>query len=494
MLLLFAPRGFRLSPFSVPVRGRGPLLLGLLIALLCLPARGQRMVFAHYMLTNQDYQGDTSQEAKIAAYEREILQARALGIDGFALNAGGWLRQPYYIEYAAQMFEAAARLDDGFKLMFSADMCCGNNAADVEDMMRRFAGNPRYARVYFRWHGKFVLTTFAGGQLGVAFWRQVRTDLATGAHPSTSVEPRVLPAAAGEPSNAPIRIFLVPAFFWGGELPSRAAIQRGFDKWKSAIDGSFYWGIAGVPGSGGPLDQLPSSDAYASILRRAHKLYMAPVTLQFWGSNANRYYEYSGAAGMRRMWMDMIQRSHPEWVEIVTWNDFIEGTYISPINDPDRYPNANYLTESGIPQGTLHYFHSHAAAGDLMRFFIQWYKTGHEPAIANDAVYWFYRTQSYHYNAGIPPVKHRYGPVADDIYITANLTAPARLVVRCGARQSAVNLPAGSSDAAVPFVPGAAPEFTLMRHGRVIAKGTGLDRIQTAPRWNNYYDSTGSME
>jgi hypothetical protein len=32
---------------------------------------GRKMVFAHYMVTNQDYQGDTdpTREAKIAAYE-----------------------------------------------------------------------------------------------------------------------------------------------------------------------------------------------------------------------------------------------------------------------------------------------------------------------------------------------------------------------------------------------------------------------------------------
>jgi glucan endo-1,3-alpha-glucosidase len=456
-------------------------------------AHAQRKVFAHYMLTNQDYQGDTNAEAKIAAYEREIRQAQALGIDGFVLNAGGWLRQPYYIEYAAQMFEAAARLHDGFKLMFSADMCCGNSAADVEDMMRRFAGNPRYALVYFRWHGRFVLTTFSGDNEGVAFWRQIRADLATGAHPSTSIEPRVLPQASAAPSNAPLPIFLVPAFFWGGELPDRGAVQRGFSQWKSVIDGSFYWGIAGVPGSNGSLDQLRASEAYASVLHAAHMLYMAPVALQFWGANANRYYEYSGAAGMRRMWMDAIRRTHPDWVEIITWNDFIEGTYISPIDDPNRYPGANYLTESGVPLGALHYFHSHAAAADLMRFYIRWYKTGREPAITHDRVYWFYRTQSWRYNAGVPPVERKYGPVADEIYVTANLTAPARLTVRCGAHTSMVALPAGSSDAAVPFMPGATPEFTLLRHGRKIASAEGLDRIQTTPRWNDYYDSTGEM-
>jgi len=25
------------------------------------------------------------------------------------------------------------------------------------------------------------------------------------------------------------------------------------------------------------------------------------------------------------MWMNAIQKTHPEWVEIITWNDFIEG-------------------------------------------------------------------------------------------------------------------------------------------------------------------------
>jgi hypothetical protein len=469
------------------------LAIALLLAAASPAYCAKRMVFAHYMLANQDYQGDSSQKAKIASYEREILQARALGIDGFALNAGGWLHQPWYIEYAAQMFEAAARLDDGFKLMFSADMCCGNSAADVVDMMRRFAGNPRYARVYFRCHGEPVLTTFAGSSKGVAFWRQVRADLATGAHPSTSVEPRVLAQARAAPSNAPMRIFLVPAFFWGGERPGRAAVQRGFGEWRSVIDGAFYWGIAGVPGSGGPLDQLRSSQAYASVLHAGRRLYMAPVTLQFWGANANRYYEYSGAEGMRRMWMDAIEKTHPGWVEIITWNDFIEGTYISPIDDPNRYPNANYLTQSGIPLGTPHYFHSHQAAGDLMRFFIEWYKTGHKPPITHDTVYWFYRTQTFHHDAGAPPVAHRYGPVADRIYITANLIAPARLVVRLGAHSWTVRFRAGSTDASVPFIPGVTPEFTLMRHGRVLVTDKGRDAIQEAPRWNDYYDSSGEM-
>jgi len=116
----------------------------------CTSASAQKMVFAHYMVTNQDYQSDdTSGSAKIAAYEKEIQQAQAIGIDGFALNAGGWSNQNYYVRYASEMFEAALQLNSGFKLMFSADMCCGNSMNDVEDMMRRFAGNSRYSNVYY---------------------------------------------------------------------------------------------------------------------------------------------------------------------------------------------------------------------------------------------------------------------------------------------------------------------------------------------------------
>ena len=133
----------------------------------------------------------------LAAYEREIQQAQAAGIDGFALNVGGWLNQTYYIVYSAQIFEAAVRLNSGFKLMFSADMCCGNGLNDVEDMVRRFANDPRYSQVYFKFNGKVVLTTFSGDNMGTSFWQQVRSDLATGSNPSTTSEPNALAEVSG---------------------------------------------------------------------------------------------------------------------------------------------------------------------------------------------------------------------------------------------------------------------------------------------------------
>ena len=472
-------------------------VLAAVFACLSTPALAQRMVFAHYMVTNQDYQGnsDPTQEAKITAYEREIQQAQAAGIDGFALNVGGWLNQNYYIIYSAQMFEAAARLNTGFKLMFSADMCCGNAMADVEDMVRRFANDARYSQVYFKYNGEFVLTTFSGDAMGTAFWSQVKSDLAGGSNPSTTTEPAALAEVAGAPSNAPVHVFLVPAFFWGGEIPTTAAVQQGFNQWSPVIDGSFYWGIAGVPGSGGSLDPVTSSESYASVVHGGGKLYMAPVCLQFWGANADRYFEYSGAAGMRKMWMDAINVTHPDWVEIITWNDFTEGSYVSPIDDPNKYQFANFLDTTGVPSTTLGYFHSHNGATALLPYFINWYKTGVQPTISNDAIYWFYRTQSQSSNPGVPTVSAatNYGPVADVVYVTVNLTAPGVLKVTSGSRVSTFNLPAGSSDVQAPFMAGSAPTFELDRGSSVsIAAVAGTDTIQAAPQFNDYYYSTGS--
>ena len=470
-------------------------MLGAARAAVPSPAQQNHMVFAHYMVTNQDYVADDghNQEAKIAAYQREMQQAQALGIDGFALNVGGWLRETYYIRYTAEIFEAALRLHSGFKLMFSADMCCGNGAPDVEDMMRRFAGNPRYRDIYFQHDGKSVLTTFAGDKLGTAGWQQIRRDLATGNNPSVSPEPTALREVAGSPSNAPLPIYFVPAFFWGGERPQESTVEAGVDQWRSTLDGAFYWGIAGVPGSGGDLDQLRSSKAYAAALHGAGKLYMAPICLQFWGANANRYYEYSGGAGMGAMWKQAIETTHPEWVEIITWNDFIEGTYVSPINDPNRYPRANFLTSTGVPAGTLGYFHDHGAADGLLRYYIRWYKTGVQPAIEHDQVYTFYRTQSKDANPGKPPVIHKYGPVADRIYVTALLRSPAILEVVSKTKLTELTLPAGLTETNALFEAGSKPAFRLRRGNRLMLSGEGPDQIQQSPEYNDFYYATAAL-
>ena len=241
-----------------------------------------------------------------------------------------------------------------------------------------------------------------------------------------------------------------------------------------------------MPGSGGSLDQIISSDAYASVVHGGGKLYMAPVCFQFWGANANRYFEYSGYSGLRKMWMDAINTSHPDLVEDITWNDFVEGSYVSPIDDPNKYPNANFLqfTNTG-------FYHTHTGATDLTPFFISWYKTGAMPAITKDTIYWAYRTHSMNVNPGNPSVGSKFGPVADSVYVTCKLQSAATLKVTFGTTVQTVNVNAGSSDVSVPFTAGFTPNFQLIRGSTTVINANGADQIQTNPSLNDYYYSTG---
>ena len=106
-----------------------------------------------------------------------------------------------------------------------------------------------------------------------------------------------------------------------------------------------------------------------------------------------------------------------------------------------------------------------------------------------------YRTQSMNSNPGVPTVTAatNYGPVADVIYVTANLAAPGTLKVTSGSQVSTFNLPAGSSDVQAPFMVGSTPVFELDRNGSAaIPAVSGTDAIQAAPQFNDYYYSTGS--
>ena len=493
--------------------------LGLLVAFIAIligalasapaSAQTQHYVFAHYMVTNQDYASTYTDPSavfpalgneKIAGYEKEILQAQAEGIDGFALNCGGWLNETgnnnYYIWYSEQIFQAAVNLNTGFKLFFSCDMCCGNGVNDAEDMVRRFANDPVWSKVYFNYNGKAVLSFFDGSQLGPSGMNQIRSDLANGTNP---IAP---PTGYAASSTAPINVFLVPSPFWGGEVPQLPAIQSEEATWGNSIDGNLYWGIAGVPGSGGTpdnpgLDTIIASENMASVVEGAGHLYMAPICFHFWGADAARYFDYSGYEGYRKYWMDAINVTHPQWVEIITWNDFMEGSYISPIDDPMNYPLATFLVGSNVATWRsttgppLLYWHSHYGVADLTAFYSQWYKTGVEPAINSDEIFWAYRSQPIATNVGTPTIGTVNGPFSDTIYVTCNLAAPATLTVNSAGTVSSVNVPAGSNDIEVPLSVGAAPTFTLTRNGQTITSNTGAAAVSSTPTFNNNSTTIG---
>jgi hypothetical protein len=112
-----------------------------------------KKVFAHYMVCCSTAGG----EATVNDFKQEIVEAKKRGLDGFALNCGGWEKGDYR-NRVIQMYEAARQLGNDFKLFISMDYCCGNGLQDTQDAIERFKNHPNQ----FRHNGKPVLSTFGG--------------------------------------------------------------------------------------------------------------------------------------------------------------------------------------------------------------------------------------------------------------------------------------------------------------------------------------------
>lgn len=174
-------------------------------------------------------------------------------------------------------------------------------------------------------------------------------------------------------------------------------------------------------------------------------------------------------------WRSIIQQQ-PDWVEIVTWNDFNES-YICPV------AASNSPGSGRSPQAVLPYLKSrpsHAGYLELSRYYIEWYKTG-KPPLLKDALFYFYRVHPKDAVAKKDrPVKSFHGPVQDVLYVTTMMTAPAELQVTSGGTKSTHLLKPGIQHLRIPFFCGP-QHFAVYRDGKVILSKDGepiTDRIE----------------
>jgi len=417
---------------------RAPILL-LLLPSVATAAPTRHSVFAHYMVCF------AAQGERVEDYKREIRQAQAAGIDGFALNCGAWHDEPHYPRRAKAIYEAAQELGTGFKLFFSADFAGshppGIFESYVRDMVQTYGRHPNQFRV----GGRTVLSTFAGEQ-GGDWKKDILAPLKAAGHD----------------------VFLVPFFYprpHVTELPDEATVREHYRKWADLVDGMFFFG-----GAGTAQELAASNAAYARVLREAGKVSMCSFSPMYWGGTQpdRRYYETCGGEGVELQWKSVI-REQPDWVEIVTWNDFAES-YVCPV--------AAHHPPQSVPPW-LKSKSSHAGYLELSRYYIEWFKTGRQPPL-KDSLFWFYRVHPKDAVAGDDrPVKALHGDVQDVLYLTAMTTAPAELRVTSGGTTSIHPLRTGIQHLRVPFHVGV-QRFAVYRGGKEIMAGEGdpiVDRI-----------------
>jgi len=421
---------------------------------------GKPLVFAHWILDMPYEDG----EDFFTTNKNDVRAAMELGIDGFALNA-------FSGEQAKNYFPAFIRAADAieaknFKFFLSADMSLGFTSQDIVEAIKLYGGNPHYLKI----DGKPLLSTYGGQSLGNQWWQDnVLLPLKDSGNPVTFV-----PHFDRNNPN------------W--DTPNDRNWRKVIESY-SSIDGLFNFGIAKsppFPSNDGNIGNhwwslLDGQESLARSLKLKGKLYIASYTPYYWAvcHSARQYTETQGGRGMDNAWDSIVTKQHPPIVEIVTWNDYSESTFIEPTRIP--------LTKTaGIPSLP------HLGHYELLKYYISWYKSGHKPTITKDSIFFFHRTHPNNAIAsdrasgcsmGAIPAHQKWGNVQDRIYITTALTAPANLIVRIGASEHKRDLPAGLTTIEVPFEPGK-PTYELWRAGTKELSFTGEQIVQKPEIYN----------
>jgi glucan endo-1,3-alpha-glucosidase len=176
---------------------------------------------------------------------------------------------------------------------------------------------------------------------------------------------------------------------------------------------------------------------------------MVPVTPYYLGRGGNnRVFENDGFAAMAAQWRAAIESKAP-WVQIVTWNDWTENSYVrpfaSPAISPEHWPSL--LAHDGFLEAS--------------RPYIAWFKTAREPAIKGTRVTLFFRPQT---SPGCGPggvggrdplaCPSGWQTLRDRLWVDVESAAPVRLRIANGGRDTTVTLPAGRQTHEVPISPG----------------------------------------
>jgi len=409
--------------------------------------------------TYGDFGANTN--ATIGGYKREIQEAQAAGIDGFALNMNDYNNpaQSFYNSRVAMIYEAAEQLGTGFKLFFSVDY---SGESNIVNMVETYAHRPNS----FTYNGKPVLSAYGWNDVPSAGW------------PGLDWTNAIL----GRLAKDGYQVFFVPFFFHDPvhEIPASADGLDVATKYTTIVNGLFCWTAAGLPN-----ELAPANSNYISAVRGAGKLVMAGITPHYWGSVqyslGRRYYETDGGEGLIMQWLSLIT-NQPDSVEICTWNDFNESTYISPVDNPEGYES----------QLQIPHRYSHKGYLELSKRYISWYKSGQQPAITNDSVYYFYRSHPKDLvasNTNDAPVGWREGDIADQIYVTTVLTSPAQVVITSGRTVTTNSVPAGISCFRTAFNPGS-QSFILSRSGAAVASVQGPDILSQIQNYD-FFPASG---
>ena len=340
--------------------------------------------------------------------EQDIRWAEAIGIDAFIFNvinidarSDFWLLLP-------KALAAAGRVGGAFRIIPNLDASILKNQ-DVDEVAAALISVGNHPMWFKARSGELVLGAFMAESWPVEKWRRLFAAL----------------------SQADMRVQFLPTFLNVREM-SKDHIELG-----ATIS---EWG-------GDYLAAVPAVQMLAAYVKAFGKRWCAPVWPQDVRPKEGVFTEAANSRLFRADWQSAID-SDADDVQIITWNDYSEGSEIRP--------------STGIQYSFY----------DLAAFYIAWFKTVRQPRIIRDVLYYFHRVEPFHGRRNSDRQKNDFtlvggGRKADEIELLAFLTKPGELEIELNGKITRTRAPDGVSALYAPLALGR-PTFRLMRDNQIV--------------------------
>jgi hypothetical protein len=380
-------------------------------------------------------QAPGSGDWKLANAMSEIRQAQNAGIDGWILNILNTSGTTW--DTVVRTVDAADAVGN-FKITLSVDMTAAVGSTDSGVIADKIVSLARRPSIYRIGSGDFVLGAFKAENKTIDWWRALLTDITNGSGLTVRFIPTVLDANANIEKFAPISY------------------------------GIGNWGVRN-PGT------ILAGPNYAARAHAVGLKWMAPVAIQDERPNQKMYDEAGNTETLRASWQRAIG-DQADLVQLVTWNDYSEGTSFAPSDG-----------------------HGYSFLG-LNAYWQTQFQTGRPPGITRDAMYVTHRIQRFAASPSYPQQlmvlpAYKTGLAArDTVEVVTFLTDPAQITVRVGPNSYSYGAPAGPDARLYPLETGHIT-VTAQRYGNSIGVANSPYTVDATPYTQDlaYYAVTGRM-
>ncbi|KAE8447465.1 hypothetical protein EG329_010738 [Mollisiaceae sp. DMI_Dod_QoI] len=414
----------------------------------------QKYAFAHVVV------GNTAAHTQ-DTWANDIALAKACGIDAFALNMG--YPDSNIPTQVANAFAAAEAAGSTFKLFFAFDYLGGGSPwpATGSNSVVSYLNQYKSSASYFNYNGVPFVSTFEGTS-NIADW------------------------APGGPIRSAGAVYFVPDWSSLG--------TGGIAPYLNNIDGFFNWGM--WPNGASNMTDSGDKDWQAAI--GSGKSYMMGVSPWFFHSaSGGTDWVWRGDDLWADRWAETLDVA-PEFVQIVSWNDFGEAHYVGPI-----------YTDSEIAAGSSVYVDNmpHESWRDFIPYYIAMFKGSSFDISRDQMQYWYHPAPTaggstcgvVGNNADQDQTELSPNLVVEDgVFFSALLSSAAEVHVQIGG--SPVTVYQGSEGInhwSQPFNgQTGVPTFSVVRNGATVKSGTGIAITSTTTLSNgctNYNAWVGSF-